>query len=225
MSGTLLSNQHAVVIAGSFNLTAIYRELQTLGAEPQKALRESRLLLIDAQDMLDRFMSAGYPDARRFDASVGNLVRSIARRGSQLRAYGEMVGVLWSRGEDAAALRLEHLWNKLRKEVPFSLFCGYPIDVFGDHFESGSVDGLLSAHTHLLSAGPGESVHAAVARAVQEVVGDNVLSPPSTGQDQATATLPKGERLILWVRKNLPEKAPEILALARTYQQELSAAS
>jgi anti-sigma regulatory factor (Ser/Thr protein kinase) len=53
-------------------------------------------------------------------------VRHAAATGRAVRAYGEMVALLWDAGNVLAALELERLWNALRHEVPFSLLCTYP---------------------------------------------------------------------------------------------------
>jgi len=45
-----------------------------------------------------------------------------------VRAYGEMVDVLWQRGERDAAIRLEEFWNDLARLQTFSLLCAYCID-------------------------------------------------------------------------------------------------
>jgi hypothetical protein len=81
-----------------------------------------------------------------------------------LRVYGEMVGLLWQAGEYPAAIRLEQLWHRLMKAVDFSLYCAYPIDIFGRGFEAGLIDALLCAHTHLLSCGPDDALVSARAR-------------------------------------------------------------
>ena len=43
-----------------------------------------------------------------------------------MRAFGEMVALLWAQGRNGATLRLEHLWNELIEEQALALFCAYP---------------------------------------------------------------------------------------------------
>jgi len=210
----LRSDVPAVVIAGPENRAGILAELASRGMNPKKALADASIQILDAQETLSRFMVEGYPDARLFDTIVGNLVRSTLARGCGLRAYGEMVGVLWSAGEAPAAIRLQQLWNKLRADFPFALFCGYAIDIFSEEFETPQVSALLCAHTHLLPTGSADNLGAAVSRAINDILG------PQNDCGQ----LPKGEAMILWVRSNLPAKAREILELARGYYYGFSAA-
>lgn len=44
--------------------------------------------------------------------------------------YGEMVNLLWEKGNLSAALRLEQLWNELGKTHSFALHCSYAMDIF-----------------------------------------------------------------------------------------------
>ena len=88
------------------------------------ARAEGRLVELDAAKTLDSFMRDGRPDPALFDAEVGALVRQCAAT-SGVRAFGEMVDVLWGQGNAEGALELEQLWADLQQTVPFTLLCGY----------------------------------------------------------------------------------------------------
>ena len=94
----------------------------------------------DAEETLDRILRDGRPDPGRFDDVVGRQVREAARRGP-VYLFGEMVGILCSRGQYMAAIELEGLWNALLAEVQAPLLCAYPASVFAssehaDHFRA-----------------------------------------------------------------------------------------
>ena len=57
--------------------------------------------------------------------------------GRRVRAFGEMVAVMWARGEQGATVRLEHLWHRLCQSEAFSLFCAYPRIGFTQDAEAG----------------------------------------------------------------------------------------
>jgi KaiC/GvpD/RAD55 family RecA-like ATPase len=72
---------------------------------------DGQLLLLDAAEVLTRFMLDGLPDATLFRMSVGEIVDRMKSRGNRkLRVFGEMVDLLW-RSNQPAAIRLEHLWS------------------------------------------------------------------------------------------------------------------
>jgi MEDS: MEthanogen/methylotroph, DcmR Sensory domain len=208
------------VIATAEHSAAFTRKLAAAGIDVRAARDTGRLVTLDAGETLAGFMVNGSPDRERFDATVGTTVRALRARipGGALRAYGEMVGLLWRAGEYAAAIKLEALWNALLRDEPIRLYCAYPIDVFGKEFCADDVDALLGAHTHLVPAA------AELADAVDEAIGE-VLGPAAAtllktamdaGEPPASAALPPGEATILWLRKHLPDYAPEIVARART---------
>ena len=65
-----------------------------------------------------------------FLASWAASSAALCRRRSRARpisAFGEMVAILWSKGNAEAAIRLEQLWNDLAQIHFFSLRCAYPL--------------------------------------------------------------------------------------------------
>ena len=116
----------AVVIASPEHARAFEAWMSAAGVDLAAAVAEARYVTLDARTTLERFQINGRPDARAFDRVVGDVVRSAAGTGRQVRAYGEMVALLWDEGRVNAAIELESLWNDLSARVPFSLFCSYP---------------------------------------------------------------------------------------------------
>lgn len=214
----------ALVIATPQHQQAFLREIARTGIDTDSAMLGGRLALFDAEKTLARILAGGHPDAERFDGIVGKAVREAKKASGPfgLRAYGEMVGLLWKAKEFPAAIRLEQLWNKLRSTTSFDLFCAYPIDVFDKDFDIGVMDALLCAHTHLLPSGADASLQDALERAIGEMhdmraVGAERRLPKGVQHDWAT--LPEPEATILWLRARVPDKADEILARARAYYQ------
>jgi len=190
-----------------------------------KAVLEGRLVFLDAAMTLRRFMVDGMPDATLFYTVVGEALRHVRANAGQtgVRAYGEMVGLLWGSGNIAGARRLEEMWNGLLRFSDIRLFCAYPIDVFSSDVEVNSIDTVLRSHTHLLPADP--ALHAALARAMDEVLGPRVEDVRDRFQPNhrlSGAVIPAAESMVLWLRNNLPDSANEILDRARRYYEPLA---
>ena len=76
--------------------------------------------------------------------------RSAAIRADRtIRAYGEIVDVLWKSGQEVAAIRLEMLWNKLAMTHNFSLLCGYSM---GHFYKDASLAAIHDQHSHVVAA-------------------------------------------------------------------------
>ena len=95
--------------------------------ERWKALHEllgpadpSKIVVLDAHEVLSRILVDGLPDADRFHALAQELLEKMA--GRPFRAFGEAVDVLAQAGNFDGAVRLEELWNEARRSRAFTLF-------------------------------------------------------------------------------------------------------
>jgi PAS domain S-box-containing protein len=176
-----------------------------------EAKASGQILFLDAGELLGLLLSGGSLDYKRFENIVGGVMEKLRPRvpGTPSRAFGEMVGLLWERGEFETANRLEDYWNKLLDNGNFQLFCAYPIDVFSPEFHSPEAAAVLCSHTHLLPSGDRSAVETAVNRAGTDLFESRKTPSP--------AGLPEGEAKILWLHENLPEAAGKILADARRH--------
>lgn len=212
------------VLASEPHRDAFIAGLDGLGIDAKRAIADGQFVCVDAEATLRSFMTHGYPDMLLFDATCGAMARtSLERaRGRGLRGYGEMVDLLWRAGKPAAAVRLEQLWDELREKVDgFTLFCSYGIDIFGHEFHSGVVDGVLCTHSSVIPSGNDDRLHQSISTAMAHVLGVDraveVLPEITSGMPRKWAAMPRGETMILQLRKTLPDQAGDVLALARHY--------
>lgn len=127
----LVNDQPAVVIATESHRSGIVRRLGELSVDVSRATRDGDLLVLDASELMKAFMREQAPDAALFRQQVGSVVeRALRRRNVVVRAYGEMVDLLWQDGQSSAAIQLEILWNQLASQYGFSLLCGYSMGHF-----------------------------------------------------------------------------------------------
>jgi hypothetical protein len=172
------------------------------------------LEVVDAEELLGRLLVDGTVSAAAFDEHVGGLIERV---GGRPRIYGEMVDILSSRGETAAAIALEEEWNGLLRRRPFSLLCAYRLDPFSTTTQAGPAGEICRVHSHVLPAHDVERFVRAVDRALLDVLG-----PARTRDVYYIVTRPLRERRVpvaqdalRWVAENLPTKAEAVLAAAR----------
>ena len=101
---------------------------------------------LDARATLETFLDRGMPHAELFRAVIGGVLQEVGSPASRVRAYGEMVDLLWRDGAPDAAIRLEELWNELASHYPFSLLCAYPMGNFYKESDSERFDRICSTH-------------------------------------------------------------------------------
>jgi hypothetical protein len=139
----------AVVIATPEHLALIETTLQERAINVEAMKRLGDLILLDARETLATFMVDGLPHAGTFKYVITEALNQV-RRGRQdatIRAYGEMVNVLWKDGLEAAAIRLETLWNELANSHDFKLLCGYSM---GNFYKGAAIEEIKGQHSHLV---------------------------------------------------------------------------
>ena len=148
----------AVVIATAARRRAFEGRLTGAGVDLPAAVRNGTYLAVDATDTVRAIMPGGRLDPDAFDRVVGELIRRAGQQGRLVRAYGEMVALLWDDGLVNAAVQLEEMWDSLGLRQPFSLFCSYPAAlVSGDgHLEAFAE--VCRLHHSVVGGWPGPSV-------------------------------------------------------------------
>jgi hypothetical protein len=145
----IAAGQPALVIATAAHNECILDNLRASGIDVAKLQLNNELLMLDARETLNLFMEDGLPNPERFhDVATAALQRVGGDRSKTIRAYGEMVDLLWKDGRSAASIKLEMLWNKLAGTHDFSLLCGYAM---GNFYKDVTIDDVCRHHTHRVS--------------------------------------------------------------------------
>ncbi|MGH8024582.1 MAG: MEDS domain-containing protein [Limisphaerales bacterium] len=142
----LQNNESVVVIATSAHLKSAKEWLSGPGMACSAA---GRYMPFDAEAVLARFTMNHWPDARLFAKVITGILAQAAEGGRSVRAFGEMVALLWEKGQFDATLRLEHLWNNLKKVYSFPLLCAYPKSCFAKN-NANSLESLCAAHSKMV---------------------------------------------------------------------------
>jgi DcmR-like sensory protein len=150
LSEGLVLEQPAIVIATPAHRFAIQQYLSARLVDCAQARRDGDLIMLDAEETLGQFMTGDQPDQELFEKNVGVIIRQVldGRGETVIRAYGEMVDVLWNEGRTEAALVLEGLWNRLIVGHGLALLCGYSMAHFYKHPKQ--LARVRGHHTHVL---------------------------------------------------------------------------
>jgi hypothetical protein len=156
-AGASLAAGGGAILVGTPRHTELIRNGLRKGGLAVDALeRESRLMIIDADWLMARFILDGTPSATQFRALSREIIGRVKENSNgEVRAWGEMVSLLRARGKPETAHRLEELWNVAIAEHQIALLCSYAQEGPHDHARS---DGLLSkiveSHPHVLAPPP-----------------------------------------------------------------------
>jgi len=148
------AGQPAVVIATEAHAGKFRDGLRANGLDVDAAVKGGLLTILDAGATLDSFMTGALPDEELFVSIVGGVIETASARrpGRGVRAYGEMVNVLWNDGNPEAAIRLEQFWNTLLQTYDCSLMCAYGMRNFLHDADGEGLLEVCQQHGHVIPA-------------------------------------------------------------------------
>jgi hypothetical protein len=125
-AGAALANGEGVILVPTVQHWNAFRpRLIAEGIDVETAQKRGQLTIVDADETLPRFMRDGMPDSPVFLGLAADVVAR-ARGGSRfpkVRWWGEMVNLLWERGDVAASMNLEDLFDQLSHKHDIAIFC------------------------------------------------------------------------------------------------------
>ncbi|HET9930143.1 MAG TPA: GAF domain-containing protein, partial [Polyangiaceae bacterium] len=139
----------ALVIATTEHWAAFRQSLLTRGIDVDGELGAGRIVAVDAQAMLGEILVNDSPHWEKFVAKLEPLIEhalaSAENSVDHLRAYGELVDILWRDGKHLAALVIEDMWNELGRKHRFSLYCAYGLGGF--YKQAGGIEAVRERHS------------------------------------------------------------------------------
>jgi signal transduction histidine kinase len=150
LAAGLQGGDRMVVIATGEHRTGFAERVRPF--DVNRAIAAGQLVMLDARQTLATFMIGDMPDPDLFRETISRVFTRLAEGHPQarIRAYGEMVDLLWREGNSKAAIRLEELWNDAGKDHSFSLLCAY---VMGNFYKEGDTARFMEvcrAHSHVI---------------------------------------------------------------------------
>ena len=149
VSSGIKAGDCVIVIATNTHLAALSDRLSRIGIDLDAVIAGDRFVPLDAETVLSTFVVNGWPNEALFMKTVSRLTERATKRNRRLRAFGEMVAVLWAQGRYGATVNLEHLWNKFCNTQVLSLFCAYPRSGFTNDINQ-SITGICKCHSKVI---------------------------------------------------------------------------
>ncbi len=159
----------AVVLATEAHRAELAARLGTRGLDLPTAIAQGRYVGLDAAEVLAQIrVDDGQPDLGLFTEIVGGIVDRAAQAAlgssAPVAVFGELVALLATAGDYAAAVALEQWWNELAEGRRFSLLCAYPMGAFPRAADSAPFAAICAAHDDLTLPGDPAALREAVER-------------------------------------------------------------
>jgi hypothetical protein len=179
------------------------------------------LTMLDADETLAAIVDDGAVARDAFERVVGGAVAGLEERfpDRTIRAFGEMVDLLWQRGDRSGALDLEELWNALQRTHDLALLCAYCVDVFDVDAQANGLGDVFRLHTHGRPVVDTTRLSAALDRALADVVGPARAARVylDVADHVPRGSVPRAQAVIGWLCANDRTIAADVLGRARAY--------
>jgi hypothetical protein len=227
-AGAALANGEGIILVPTLtHWNAIRPRLEAEGVNVQAARERGQLTVVDADGLLPRFMRDAMPDSSVFLGLAGDVIGQTRGRYQKVRWWGEMVNVLWERGDVAASMNLEDLFDQLAKKHDIAIFCSFLMDNFNGDVHAHMLPRLGRNHSHLIPVEDYARLERAVADALQETVGADearVLESRLLSEYRQPFQMPRAQALLLALRQVLPTIADPVLQRSRNLYTAAGAA-
>jgi hypothetical protein len=220
-AGAALANGEGLILVPTVaHWNAFRPRLEAEGIDVKSAQDSGQLSIVDADELLPRFMQKALPDGPMFLGLAGEIVARTrgAGRFANVRWWGEMVNVLWERGDVAASMNLEDLFDRVAHEQNIAIFCSFLMDNFNGEIHTHMLPRLGENHSHLIPVEDYARLESAVADALRETVGPDearVLESKLLSNYKAPFNMPRAQALLLALRQVLPAVADPVLQRSR----------
>jgi hypothetical protein len=218
--GALANGEGIILVPTLTHWNAIRPRLEAEGVDVKAARERGQLTVVDADECLPRFMRNSMPDSSIFLGLAADVIGQ-ARAGvryEKVRWWGEMVNVLWERGNAAASMNLEDQFDQLAKKHDIAIFCSFLMDNFNGEVHTHMLPRLGTNHSHLIPVEDYGRLERAVTDALRETVGEaeaRALESRLLSDYRPPFKMPRAQSLLLALRQVLPSVADPVLQRSR----------
>jgi hypothetical protein len=219
-ASAIANGEGVILVPTKEHWDAFRPRMEAEGVDTRAAQASGQLTVVDADELLPQFMRDAMPDAPVFLGLAADVIAQ-ARGGGhypKVRWWGEMVNVLWERGDVAASMDLEDQFDRLAHEHEIAIFCSFVMDNFDGEVHSRMLPRLGQNHSHLIPVEDYARLERAVADALRETVGADdarVLEEQLLARAPSPFQMPRSQALLLALRETLPAVADSVLARSR----------
>lgn len=144
-----ISGDSVVIIATLSHIEILNERLRKQGFDLEAMKATDQYIILDARETLSKFLVNNWPDEKLFNDLITQIITRAKKNNRKVRAFGEMVALLWEQGHRGATVNLENLWHELHRKESFTIYCAYPKSGFAQD-SNHSIDAICNTHSKII---------------------------------------------------------------------------
>jgi hypothetical protein len=149
---SLLSGEGVLIIATEEHIKQFERSLKSVHINTTLLQLTRQLVMLDARSTLNNFMDGEQLNTEKFFIYMESVLADLRVEYPSIKAYGEMVNVLWNDGNFESMLGLENLWKNLLDKHDMTLLCAFSLDELSEEREGITFNEVCGCHSYVIPA-------------------------------------------------------------------------
>jgi hypothetical protein len=150
----LNSGEGVVLIGTAAHNQAFLESFHCFCDNVEDALIEGQLVLVDAEEMLGNLLRRPRSLEENFHKHINHLLLKMKSKFTSIKAFGEMVDILWKKGDRITTLELEQHWNMTCSRLKITLLCAYHLSSFQEESLTQGYKDICQCHSHVIPFQP-----------------------------------------------------------------------
>ena len=145
----ILAGETVIIIATASHIASLNKRLLKHGFDIDHLRAINQYVTLDVKDILSKVLVDDWLDENLFNKFIINLIDHGKEGNRKVRAFGELVAVLWEKGHCGVTVQMENLWHRLYHKLQFTLYCAYPKTGFTQSAKN-SIDIICKTHSKII---------------------------------------------------------------------------
>lgn len=167
----LLNGEAVIVIAKPALRKILKAKMDALNFDGQILQDQDQIKFFDAEFLLSNLKSDGSLEVEAFREFVSIPIYHAQLNYSKVRAFSEMVDILWKQNQHDMAIQLEDFWNELSPTEEISLLSTYSLDKLDPNTYDEALERICKCHSYLVPMEDHDSVEHGMGEAMLNVFG------------------------------------------------------
>ena len=185
----LLNGEAIIIIAKPALRKALKLKIDELNFDGHPLQEQNQIRFFDAEFLLSYLTFDGVLEESAFKENIAIPLINPQSSYKKVRAFGEMVDILWKKNQHDLAIQLEGLWESVTSKQELSFLCAYSLDKLEPIAYDHALEQICKYNSHLIPQKDLDPIGEGMGETILSVFGaawDRVINKPRSQKNIST---------------------------------------